>query len=132
MPKQELILKLLRFGLVGVTVTLTFVGLTHVFAAMWGKQLGFLAAYPFAVGLHFALNKWFTFGNKTRAKSRQVGEYLLMVLVTFAIQWVVYTAIVTWTQYSADIAALVANGTQMLVSFIMMDRRVFAPEKTSA
>ncbi len=128
MLNREFIAKLLRFGLVGGTVALVFMGLSQLFSNWWGKQLGFLAAYPIAATLHFLLNKWWTFASHRPDKGRQVGEYLVMAAFTFGLQWAVYTAITHWTTWPAGIAAAIANLTQMLITFFVMDRRIFAPQ----
>lgn len=128
MPKQEFIMKLLRFGVVGGTVTLVFMGLNKVFSEQWGNQIGFLASYPLALTLHFLLNKWWTFANHRKDKGRQVSEYLVMAAITFCIQWAIFTAVVTWTRLTAPYAALIANAAQMAITFVAMDRRIFSAE----
>lgn len=123
-------MKLLRFGIVGGSVTLVFMGLSQLFSEWWGKQLGFLAAYPIAVSLHFFLNKWWTFASHRPDKGKQIGEYLVMVAVTFTIQWIVYTAVTHWTHLPAGIAAAIANIAQMAITFVAMERRIFASQDT--
>lgn len=131
MPKQEFIMKLLRFGLVGGTVTLVLMGLTKLFTGWWGNQVGFLVAYPFALTLHFLLNKWWTFGSQRRDNARQVSEYLLMAGVTFLIQWAIYSLVIHYTRITPAFATVIANAAQMVITFVAMDRRVFAsPSKT--
>ena len=132
MPKQEFILKLLRFGLVGGTVTLVQMGLTKVFTGWWGDQKGYLIAYPFALTVHFLLNKWWTFGSKRRDSAKQVSEYLVMAGVTFLIQWGIYSAVVKFTPITPAFASLIANAAQMAITYVAMDRRIFAsPSKAT-
>src|ERR1700712_615267 len=90
MFKPELVLRVVRFGIVGVMVMLVFMGLNWLLAPHLGKDVAFIVAYVPAVALHFCLNKWWTFGNARAGSRRQVGEYLLMVLVTFLIQAAVF------------------------------------------
>jgi len=125
MPKQELILKTLRFGLVGGLSAATFVGLTSVFAHWWGKQAGFLAAYPVALLVHFLLNKWWTFASHEPVSARQVRGYVLLALLNFAIQWLVYTVVVTVTRLPVSVATVLTIGSQMTVSFFGMERLIF-------
>jgi putative flippase GtrA len=131
MFKQELILRLVRFGVVGGGVTLVFMGLNWWFAPRLGPDLAYLAAYPLAVGLHFCLNKWWTFGDQGAVKSRQVSEYLVMMLVAFLIQTAVFKALTHFTQLAPWLASGVATVAQMALSFVVMQRRVFAPARSS-
>eukprot|EP01034_Spumella_vulgaris_P011336 gene11336-14418_t len=101
-------------------------GLNWVLGHWLSEQVAFLCAYPPAVGLHFLLNKRWTFEDKRAASAKQVGEYLVMVVVTFVIQWGVFTALRTWTIWPGWLAAGAANVAQMAVSFLMMQVRVFA------
>jgi putative flippase GtrA len=126
MLKPELIWKLARFGAVGIGVMFVFMGLNWVLGHWLSEQVAFLCAYPPAVALHFLLNKRWTFADQRAASARQVGEYLVMVVVTFVIQWGVFTALRTLTTWPGWLAAGAANVAQMAVSFLMMQVRVFA------
>jgi putative flippase GtrA len=132
MFKQELILRLLRFGLAGGGVTLVFMGLNWAFAPRLGPDLAYLAAYPLAVALHFCLNKWWTFGDQGAVKTRQISEYLAMMLVAFLIQTAVFKALIHFTPMAPWIASGVATVAQMALSFLFMQRRVFAPARPAA
>jgi putative flippase GtrA len=126
MLKSDLILKLLRFAAVGLAVMGVFMGLNWFLGHWLGEQVAFLCAYPPAVALHFFLNKRWTFADQRAASARQVGEYAVMVGVTFVIQWGVFTTLRTWTTWPGWLAAGAANVAQMAVSFLMMQVRVFA------
>ncbi|MBC7368468.1 MAG: GtrA family protein [Undibacterium sp.] len=129
MFKQELILRLLRFGFVGGGVTLVFMGLNWLFAPRLGADLAYLAAYPLAVALHFCLNKWWTFGDQGAVKKRQAAEYLGMMLVAFLIQTAVFKALILYTTVPPWLASGIATVAQMALSFLVMQRRVFAPAR---
>jgi putative flippase GtrA len=118
--------QLLRFAVVGGTVMVVFMALNWVLAPHFGAQGGFLAAYPPAVALHFARNKWWTFGSTRRHAGRQVAEYLTMVAVTFVIQWAVFSGMEAVTTLPSWFNAGVANAVQMGVTFAVMRWRVFA------
>jgi putative flippase GtrA len=126
MIKQELFLKLLRFGITGGLSALTLMGLTQLFAGWWGKQIGFLTAYPVALFVHFSLNKWWTFNSRTKVDVRQVRDYGLLSLATFLLQWSVYTLVTSWLKAPLFIGTLSSVAAQMALSFIVMERRVFA------
>jgi putative flippase GtrA len=49
-----------------------------------------------------------------------------MVVVTFVIQWTVFTALTAWTPIPGWLAAAAANAAQMMVTFVAMQRKVFA------
>jgi putative flippase GtrA len=127
MFKQEFILRVLRFGIVGALVTGVFMALNWLFAPHLGPDLGYLAAYPLAVGLHFCLNKWWTFGDRGAVKPRQVSEYLVMMAVAFLIQTAVFKALIHFTATPSWLASGIATVAQMVLAFLFMQRRVFAP-----
>lgn len=127
----KLIRRVLRFGCVGLIVMLAFVGLNALFGRWWSGQVAFLVAYPVAVTIHFLLNKWWTFeAGGAGGTGRQVRDYVVMVAVTFMIQWGVFTGLTAWTTLAAWLAAGIANVVQMGITFVAMQRRVFAPART--
>jgi len=126
MVKPEIFWKLARFGAVGMAVMVVFMALNWALGHALSEQIAFLCAYPPSVALHFFLNKRWTFADKRTASARQLGEYLVMVFVTFLIQWSVFTALRTWSTWPGWLAAGAANVAQMTVSFAMMQVRVFA------
>lgn len=132
MFSHPLVFTLIRFAVVGGTVMLAFMGLNAVLAPRLGEQVAFLVAYVPAVALHFCLNKWWTFGCRRTDAGRQVSEYLVMVGITFLVQWSVFTALVTFTPVISWVAAGVANLAQMVLSFLIMQRRVFRATQDAA
>jgi putative flippase GtrA len=126
MFKQELIRRVLRFGLVGAVVTLVFMGLNKGFGRWLSADWAYLAAYPLAVLLHFCLNKWWTFGDRGTVRPRQVSEYGVMMLTAFLIQTAVFKALTHFTPMAPWVASGVATVAQMALSFVFMHRRVFA------
>jgi len=127
MLSAALFWKLVRFGVVGLTVMGVFMGLNWWLAPNLGRQLGFIIAYIPSLALHFCLNKFWTFGCARTNVARQVSEYIFMVVVTFLIQWSVFTALGAVTSWPSWLNAGAANVAQMAVSFMMMQRRVFSP-----
>lgn len=117
---------MLRFAVVGLVVMLVFMGLNWLLGHGLGKQAAFLLSYPPALGLHFCLNRRWTFGCRRPDLHRQVRDYLAMVVATFLIQWAVFSALEAWTPLPGWIAAGVANAAQIAVTFVVMQRRVFA------
>jgi putative flippase GtrA len=126
MVNQDLFRRVVRFCVVGSTVMVFCVSLNWLFGHWMGKQAAFLLAYPPTLALHFSLNKRWTFGCERTDMARQIGEYLVMVVVTFVIQWTVFTALTAWTPIPGWLAAAAANAAQMLVTFVAMQRKVFA------
>ena len=131
MLRSEMLPRLIRFAVVGIGVMLTFMALNAALEPHLGKQGAFLAAYPPAVALHFCLNKWWTFGCRRTDAVRQVSEYVVMVLVTFAVQWVVFTGVLFLFPVPSWLAAGIANVTQMVITFVVMQRKVFAKPTAS-
>lgn len=124
--ESALFLRMMRFALVGATVMATFMALNWLFGHAFGKQAAFLLSYPPALGLHFYLNKRWTFGCDRSDTRRQVGEYLVMVAATFIVQWAVFTALTNWSTMPGWLAAGLANAAQMGITFVVMQRRIFA------
>jgi putative flippase GtrA len=125
MFKPELVRRVFRFAIVGGVVMLVFMGLNWLLAPLLGADAAFFAAYAPAVALHFCLNKWWTFGSTRTDSGRQVGEYLLMVLATFLIQTAVFKLLMHFTPLPSWLAAGAANAAQMVITFLVMQRRIF-------
>jgi len=118
-------LKMIRFGVVGLTVMIVFTGLNWLFGRWLGKDASFVLAYPPAVALHFWLNKTWTFGCARADSIRQVSEYLVMVGVTFAVQLAVFKGLTAATSLPGWVAAAASNIAQMSITFTAMQFRVF-------
>ncbi|HEX2855287.1 MAG TPA: GtrA family protein [Opitutaceae bacterium] len=131
MLPRALLTKLLRFGIVGGGVTLVFMGLNWWFGRWWSADVAYLAAYPFAVGLHFCLNKWWTFGDESAVRARQVSEYLVMMVIAFLIQTAVFKLLTLFTPLAPWLASGVATVAQMALAFLFMHRRVFPTAPTA-
>jgi len=117
--------KLMRFALVGLLVMGVFMALNWALGRFINEQAAFLSAYPAALILHFYLNKIWTFENHEKVNSKQLVIYGLTVLITFIIQWSVFTFCRIWTSWPAWIIAGFANISQMVISFLMMKLKIF-------
>jgi putative flippase GtrA len=126
MLKSEFMRRVLRFGLVGSTVTLFFMGLNWLLAPRLGTDVAFFAAYPPTVALHFSLNKWWTFRDQSAMRSKQVSEYLVMTLIAFLIQSAVFKLLMHFTPMASWVASGLATVAQMALAFLIMQFRVFA------
>lgn len=126
--------KLMRFAVVGFLVMGVFMALNWFLGYYLAEQISFLCAYPPALFLHFYLNKNWTFKNHEKVNHQQLVAYTVTVLVTFIIQWCVFTLMRRFTSFPAWIAAGAANVAQMTFSFLMMKLRVFVngTSKTTA
>jgi putative flippase GtrA len=122
--------RIVRFGCVGIAVTLFFMGLNKALSLAFGlgAQTAFLASYPPALALHFGLNKWWTFSDRRATSARHVGEYLFSVVATFLIQWPAFTVLHGIFQLRGWIAAGGANAIQMVASYVLLKQRVFNAE----
>lgn len=125
MFKSDFLLRLVRFGLVGAAVTACFMGLNWGFAHWLGPDASFLAAYPLAVALHFALSKWWTFADRSKVAGRQVSEYLLMMGTVFLVQAAFFKGLTAGLALRPWLASGVASVLQMALSFAWMQRRIF-------
>lgn len=125
MVSPSLSRKLVRFAIVGVVVTGSFMALNWCFGHWMGPDLAYLASYPLAVALHFALNKLWTFGDRGGVKSRQVSEYAVMMVTAFLIQTAVFKLLIHYTATPSWLASGLASVAQMALSFLYMQRRIF-------
>lgn len=125
--KPELVRRVARFAVVGATVMLVFTGLNWLFGRWVSATVAFLLAYPPAVALHFCLNKWWTFGCERTDTTKQVGEYLAMVALTFVVQYAFFWLAHHVVGLPGWLSAGFANAAQMVLTFLIMQRRVFAP-----
>lgn len=130
MIRKEHVGQVFRFAVVGGTVMVFNVSLVWLLSRWLGRQASFLLAYPPTLAMHFSLNKWWTFGCQRTDTARQVAEYLIMVAVTFVIQWVVYTALGALTHLAPWVCAGGAIAAQMAVTFLAMQQRIFAGVRT--
>jgi putative flippase GtrA len=126
------VLRVIRFAVVGLTVMVAFMGLNALFGLWLGPHAAFLCAYVPAVLLHFSLNKWWTFTDRRPIDARQVREYVIASIITFLIQWPVFTLAHQVVGLPGWLAAGVANGAQMVVSFVLLQWRVFALRRAAA
>lgn len=117
--------KLIRFAAVGLIVMAVFMALNGMFGAIMGEQVAFFCAYPPALLLHFSLNKYWTFAKGDKISVNQLYAYLVTVVITLIIQWLVFTLVRRWAPWPAWFAAGLANLAQMAISFIMMKFQVF-------
>ena len=121
-----------RFAVVGLVVMGAFTGMNWLWGLRFGKDLSFLLSYPPAIGLHYWLNKHWTFGHRRKDSARQVSEYLVMVVVTFLIQSAVFGLLTRLTKLPGWAAACAASAAQMIISFGAMQYRIFKPEADPA
>lgn len=128
--KPELVRRLVRFAVVGGTVMVFFMGLNWLIGRWTGPTAAFLLAYPPALALHYSLNKWWTFGCERTDTAKQVGEYLVMVAVTFVVQYAFFWLAHDRLGLPGWLAAGIGNAGQMALSFVIMQRRVFAGTRT--
>jgi len=105
---------------------LFFMGLNWLFGRWMGATAAFLLAYPPALALHYSLNKWWTFGCERTDTVRQVSEYLVMVAVTFVVQYGFFWLAHDRLGLAGWLSSGIANAGQMALSFLIMQRRVFA------
>jgi putative flippase GtrA len=117
--------RVLRYGVVGVLVMGVFTGLNWLLGHRFGKDASFNLAYLPAVAMHFWLNKKWTFGRVGTNTKREVSEYLVMFVVTFIIQKIVFKEITASTDLPGWVAAGISNAAQTIITFLAMQFRIF-------
>ena len=127
MPKQDLILKLARFAVVGVLVAGVHSALIWYFhsVAGLGPRTSFWAGYFPAVTTHFCLTKWWTFRCQRRDLIRQLGHYALAAALSAAVQFTVYHTALVLVTSNVNLAYLIAAAVGMGLSFVLMQWKVF-------
>lgn len=126
MLNSILVKRLVRFAVVGGTVAGLFTGLVYLLTTPLGLWGAYLVAYPPAVGLHYSLNKWWTFGCTRTDTVRQVSEYLVMVGVTFVVQSFIFWLAASKFGLPGWLSAGVANVVQAILTYMAMQFRIFA------
>ena len=124
-------MRLVRCAVVGGVVMVSFMALNWLFGRVLARQAAYLIAYPLAVTLHFCLNKWWTFGCRRENSRRELAEYLAMVAASAVLQWAVFTALSAWTDLPGWLAAGIASGALIVMTFVVMQRRVFHSKAVS-
>jgi putative flippase GtrA len=133
MPKQDLILKLARFAVVGLLVAGVHSLLIWYFHSVvgLGPRTSFWAGYFPAVTTHFCLTKWWTFRCQRRDLIRQLGSYAMAAAVSAGVQFTVYHTALLFVTTNANLAYLIAAAVGMGLSFVLMQWKVFGTEPIS-
>jgi putative flippase GtrA len=127
MLSSEMARRVLRYAVVGAAVLGVFTGLNWLLGHFLGRYASFMLAYPPSVGLHFWLNKHWTFGCKRTDAKRQVSEYLVMTLAAFLVQASVFAIVTRLTALPGWVAAAISSAAQMVITFLAMQYRIFKP-----
>jgi|SRR5882724_9227272 len=128
MFKQELILKLVRFGMVGLAAAGLQFALVWYFSSRlgWGTRLSYWAGYFPALTLHFCLTKWWTFRSKRKKELwSQLGRYTVATVISAAFQYAVYHFSLEFVTPLPYYAAMVGTAAGMVLSFVLMKWGVF-------
>lgn len=129
MLKQELILKLARFALVGTLVAGVHSLLIWYFHGHvgLGPRTSYWAGYFPAITVHFCLTKWWTFRCQRRDLVRQLVRYALAAALGSAVQFAAYHTALVLVTANPNLAYLIAAGVSMGLSFVLMQWQVFGP-----
>jgi putative flippase GtrA len=136
---QEAFARLGRFLFTGGLAALVDCTVLWTLSRRLGVTAAFSCAYVSGVTVHFCLNKWWTFRCVRRDLLRQVGSYLLVTLVTYSVQLVVFRGALAalradwlglgagpWQLYLAKATAIPPS---TLIGYYLFKQRVFATEK---
>ncbi len=129
MFKQEFILQVWRFALVGGVVTIFFMSLNWLLAPLLGEVGAYFVAYPWPVILHFCLNKWWTFRDQRAVEVFQVSKYLGMTLLAFVIQTAIFKLLLAFTEMPSWLASGLASAGQVVIAFLVLRAWVFGASK---
>ena len=128
MFKQELILKLVRFGTVGLAAAALQFALVWYFSSQlgWSTRVSYWAGYFPALTLHFCLTKWWTFRNKRKKELwSQLGRYAVATAISAAFQYVIYNYSLEFLTPLPQYATMVGTAAGMVLSFGLMKWGVF-------
>ena len=87
--------------------------------------LAFSAAFGCATATHYLLNRFWALPSARRDAGRQLGEYLLTVALSYAINLGVFKIARDVFGLSVMAAAVCAVPPATLVVFLVLNRRVF-------
>lgn len=119
-----------RYAVAGAVVALVYVGLTLLLSGPLGVviQVAILVAYVLAVALHFALQRWFVFGDRRSfalAAHQQVGRYVVLGAAQYSLTALATTVLPELlgvgeqVVYLATVVAISATG------FVLLRTRIF-------
>jgi putative flippase GtrA len=118
--------KILRFCLTGGFVF----GVDMAMLWLWSKftpvRVAVTAAYIIAVTVHFCLNKWWVFRNRSETNDAQIFKYVLTVGASYLCMISSFSMALRFLTANIFVAKLIALPPTTALGFLMMKLFVFS------
>jgi putative flippase GtrA len=101
-----------------------------LFLRFFGVHSSFSLAFLLALAAHFALSKFWTFGDRSPAWRRQLPQYLVVAAVSYLVQFSIFHAGISFFNLKPLIASVFAIPASALTGFFLMQIWVFSTGRT--
>ena len=117
----------IKFALVGGTTAIIYFALLVVLMRfpLLNYQWNVSIAYVMATSFHFAANRWFTFRAHEGRATRQLGRYVILVLINYLLTLLIVTGMVELLGAHPIVGACMAVGLTAVVAFLIARSWVF-------
>jgi putative flippase GtrA len=122
---RETQLRLLRFLVVGGGSALVQVAVLRALKPMMSETLAFSISWAVSTTTHYFANRFWALPSTRDDTVRQLGEYLVAVALSYAINLAVFKLLRLQFNLSSTWAALWAVPPSTVVVFLLLNYRVF-------
>ncbi|MEY2407790.1 MAG: GtrA-like protein [Verrucomicrobiota bacterium] len=123
--------KAFRFCLTGGFVCCVDMAMLWVWSRFTPPRVAVSIAYLIAVGVHFCLNKWWVFQNRSGAARVQVVSYAITVGACWLCMFVLFLLSLRFLTSNIFVAKLIALPPTTMLSFVLMRFFVFRQKKVA-
>ncbi len=123
---RRTVVQFVRFNIVGIINT-GLAAIVYVIVAYLTESytLGLIADYAFGIVFGFAMNKRWTFAHEQAVSARDVGKYVLLYAVVFAVNYSLLRVAVETYEYNQYLAQFVIFAVIVVPIFLVQKRYVF-------
>lgn len=122
---RETQLRLLRFLVVGGGTALVQVAVLRALQARCGETLAFSLSWVVSTAIHYFASRFWALPSGRNDTVQQLGEYLLVVVVSYLINLGAFKLLRSRFKLSATWATLWAIPPSTVVVFLILNYRVF-------
>ena len=122
---RETQLRLLRFLVVGAGSALVQLVVLRAFKARFGETLAFSISWVMSTTTHYFANRFWALPSARHDTTRQLGEYLVAVALSYVINLAVFKLLRIRFKLSTSWATLWAIPPSTIVVFLILNYRVF-------
>jgi putative flippase GtrA len=122
---RETQLRLLRFLVVGAGSALVQVAVLRALKSQFGETLAFSISWVVSTTTHYFANRFWALPSGRSDTTRQLGEYLVAVALSYLINLAVFKLLRVKLHLSTTWATLWAIPPSTIVVFLILNYRVF-------